>query len=482
MSQKIPTSLIVLKHTITEGRVPTPDMLEVGEVALGLFKGQESIWSKNNSGEIVNLRSPRHDLMWGDFFKKYNTKSEFETDLGEGKILDTSIVFIKSEGLLWTDGNYYNSSYTEKELETIITQFIISIPSEVYSLNSESTSDEILSVFESVDNFKNLLNKSLSGEVAISGLSIPDGGTIPVSVIPKVYSEDKSELKLEWISGGYYNTLIITLDSEIFSVIKSFGNLSNYYEVETKVNQYLTFNKPLVTPVISGTWTFYKHNSDEVVNDIDGTNLTTNPTIETGYSAVFSGTYSWENKDGYKSPTGIVSGSKWSDLPESGVSSQVYTSDKLTQTTNISITLKAPKTGMMVSGNDIVGASGDDQTSTKRTITFNGRSFYGQYEVEEGEEITITEEVIKELSSSLVSGKSKKFTGLTVDKNSYFIYSYPKSFGKISQIIQDGATPILGAFYVVEIDITNSSGAVIPMYAYVSNNPGIFTNATVEFK
>ena len=77
----LPPSLIILKNSIIEGRVPKSNDLEVGEIALGLFGGKESIWSKNSEGNIVDLRSPRHDLFWSDLFIKYDTLAQFEKDL-----------------------------------------------------------------------------------------------------------------------------------------------------------------------------------------------------------------------------------------------------------------------------------------------------------------------------------------------------------------------------------------------------------------
>lgn len=71
ISKTLPSSLIILKHSIVEGRVPTPENLKVGELALGLFKGQESIWSKNSSGDI---------------FRKFDTREEFYEELNSGNI------------------------------------------------------------------------------------------------------------------------------------------------------------------------------------------------------------------------------------------------------------------------------------------------------------------------------------------------------------------------------------------------------------
>lgn len=232
MSQNIPTSLIVLKHTITEGRIPTPDILEVGEVALGLYKGQESIWSKNNAGDIVNFRSPRHDLMWGDLFLKYDTRSEFQTDLSLGRIKETSIVFIKEEKLLWTDGIFYNSSYSEDELEIIVSNFILKLPEEIFNLMPGVSSDEILNIFGSIENFKEIINKASSG--ALSSLTHPDGGSIPVSITTEIKSYNEVVLTIEYFIGGDFIQQIISLIDDVFSVKK---NSLNIYQVNTRIDE-----------------------------------------------------------------------------------------------------------------------------------------------------------------------------------------------------------------------------------------------------
>ena len=205
----IPPSLIILKNSIIEGRIPTSDNLEIGELALGLFNGQESIWSKNSNGDIVNLRSPRHDLMWSDLFLKYDTLDEFKSDLNSGKVKDTSIVFIKNPSpQIWADGTYYTSSYSESDLEKIVSSKIISIPGKVYDLNNSSTSIEILDAFKSIDNFKTLVTNSI-GTGILSAIKLPNGESIPVSVSPKIYSTTEYELKLEWIFEGQYVTELI---------------------------------------------------------------------------------------------------------------------------------------------------------------------------------------------------------------------------------------------------------------------------------
>ena len=472
----MPPSLIILKNSIIEGRIPTNENLEIGELALGLFAGQESIWSKNSNGDIVNLRSPRHDLMWSDLFIKYDDLDEFKLDLEAGKIKSTSIVFIKNPSpQIWSDNVYYASPYSEEELEKIVSSKIISIPGAVYNLSSASTSQEIFDAFNGPDNFKNIVNNSI-GSGILSAIKLSDGGSIPVSVSPKIYSTTEYELKLEWIFEGQYVTEIITLKGEIFTVTKDFLNFSNFLEIENKVGTLLDFNKPLVSPQIIGYWKFYNQLDEEI--SIEGVNQN-NPHLETGYKAKFIGSYKWDARDGYKNPTQVQSGSNWSDLPESGELSNEIESDIVTTDTTISITLSSPKTGLMVSGDSVIPSEGFDYTSDKRTIYFSGKMYYGTINKESSE---LTPYDIMSLDSSDIITKNKTFDNLSLNETEYFVYAYPHSFGELTQIMQDGSIPVLGAFNMREMKIINSAEATVTLYVYTTNNPGSFSGSSVEFK
>lgn len=229
MKEVLPQSLIILKNSIIEGRVPTSDNLEVGELALGLYKGQESIWSKNSSGEVVNLRSPRHDLMWGDLFKKYNTKDEFDFDLGLGIIKDTAVVFIEETKQLWTGGVFYGTEITWEDIEGYILSQVIVFPEDITEIlenynPDENYSDSLNKVFRGKLNFIRLL-RNIKKKPYILSLILP-GGTLPL--ISKS-SEDVSNklyiLTLEYYYNGYYNKAEIKLENDLFSITKNSINL-----------------------------------------------------------------------------------------------------------------------------------------------------------------------------------------------------------------------------------------------------------------
>ena len=247
-------------------------------------------------------------------------------------------------------------------------------------------------------------------------------------------------------------------------------------EIEENVGTLLNFNKPLVSPQIIGSWTFSDQEDNEI--SITGVNQN-NPQLEVGYKAKFRGSYKWESLEGYKNPEMITPDSNWSDLPGDGILSKEFESDFITSDSEISITLSSAKTGLMVSGSDVVPSEGFDFTTDKRTITFAGKKYYGVVQ-KEGEELTASDILI--LESSDIETKNMKFEHLSLTETEYFVYAYPHSFGELSQIMQDEVILVTGAFNMREINIVNSAGANVVLYVYTTNNPGAFTDSSVEFK
>lgn len=243
-----------------------------------------------------------------------------------------------------------------------------------------------------------------------------------------------------------------------------------------RLNSVFDGNLDLPKPVITGTWTFYK-NDDSVVdrNSISPVPSESNPVLEQGYKASFSGTYKWAHEDGKKDPTQIQSGSNWTTLTQSGVNSEVYTSQHLTSNTTIKVGIQASKTGLMVDGSNVVPASGMDTSTAQVQVQFTTRRYFGPTT-----SATVDESMIKGLSNEL-GGKSSTKQGVTTNTSQYYIYAYPKSLGALTTIIQDGATPVLGAFTRSELTITNLAGLSVELYVYKSNNLGAFTNVQLQF-
>lgn len=234
-------------------------------------------------------------------------------------------------------------------------------------------------------------------------------------------------------------------------------------------------NLALPTPSLSGTWSYFNNAGEAVTITPAAGNK-----VEKGYQAQWVGTYSWTHDDAKKDPTQVQSGSNWSDLPASGVESSSYDSGKVSSNTTIKVGIQAAKTGLMVVGSDVKPASGFDTTTASTSVTFLDRLYYGVCTKSATE---IEETDIKALAGTeLISSRAKTITSISCDSSQYYVYAYPSSLGALSTIIQDGATPVLGAFtQVTTISITNDAGKNIDLYVYVSNNPGAFTNAKLAF-
>lgn len=236
-------------------------------------------------------------------------------------------------------------------------------------------------------------------------------------------------------------------------------------------------NMALPNPVITGTWSF--QNNAGAPATISPTPDANNPVIEKGYKASFTGTYSWTHQEGKKDPTKVQSGSSWSDLPSTGVQSQSYTLPYTSSNATVRIGIQAAKTGLMVSGSNVVPATGDDTASASKSVSFRDRAFNG---ILEKASAAIVESDIKGLSNGLVTSRTKSVSGVTTTGTQYYCYAYPKSLGDLTTIIQNGAQPVLEAFTKKTLTITNAAGLSVELNVYTSNNPGAFTNASLDFK
>ena len=480
-------SLIVLKYNSEEpGKVPTAEDLELGEVALGLCKGSEAIWVKNSENEILNLRTPNVDLFWGSFLLYYDTVEEFQGDLEAGLISNTSVVFIEETRQLWTNGVFF--ALSEKEVLDLINSRVYVFPVKTSELTGESTSDEISEVFGGPDAFKTLV-ENLKCTVSIGALRLnSDRAFAPVSI--STCSKEceyvcKYSLILEWIHSGKYYTETITLndDDKIFSVVRT-ESQSTFLEQEDNLGKILNENLELVKPEITCSWEFYNNGYEQI--SVYPSPDHDNPVVEKGYKVVFKGVYHWEHEEGKKDPVMISKDSTWKELTESGVESEKYTSVFLTEDTTFKVQLEAPKTGMMVRGEDVIFSDGkNDITVDTRTVRFGDRIYYGPSP--KGDEKDFVEYDIRSLSETriVLDGELHTITAkkISLDPDKYYVIGIPVSLGELSGIWQDGF-PVMGAFHKLNntIEVMNAAGIGINYNVYVTNNPGCFTDVTVEFK
>ncbi|SNR92721.1 hypothetical protein [Hymenobacter mucosus] len=82
----------------------------------------------------------------------------------------------------------------------------------------------------------------------------------------------------------------------------------------------------------------------------------------------------------------------------------------------------------------------------------------------------------------LQSGRSRTVTGVTAASGQYLYYAYEASAGDLTNIILDGAAPVLGAFQkLADVRGQNVHGVPVTMRVYRSNAPNAFLNNSLAF-
>lgn len=236
-----------------------------------------------------------------------------------------------------------------------------------------------------------------------------------------------------------------------------------------------------ITPVISitPTWSFKNKAGIPMTPAEAGvTNVNSiSVYVETGTKVDLSATWKWQEQEGYRNPT-RTNGLFGTTLPEANTDSIVVTKQNITSNFRSGQVIYCPKSGPVVNGSKLVKPSGEHSISIGFDVEFNNKAYVGQIDTN-----TPDQNKIKALTSrGLVSNKARNESGVTNDNAHYWCYAYPKSLGNLSKIIMNGATPVLAAFTIKEVTITNGSGDLVPYLCYITNNKGAFTNAQLSFQ
>lgn len=238
-------------------------------------------------------------------------------------------------------------------------------------------------------------------------------------------------------------------------------------------------DKVLVTPQIStNTWVVKNHAGTD---PISGTYAGTVITVPTGAKVTYSGMWKWTADVNKKSPES-VSGNWGDTLPASATESAAFTSavistDNAENQTAAHVTLSAKRKGLMLNGQKIIGASGDDTATASAIIQFRDNVYYGNI----GKPLPDAADV-EGLTTVLTNTQERTLT-VTTSTSEYFCYAYPKSYGLLRTIVADGADPILENFTApYTTSVTNKAGLAKDYYVYVSANMGAFNNNSLAFK
>lgn len=225
-------------------------------------------------------------------------------------------------------------------------------------------------------------------------------------------------------------------------------------------------DKPVVPISMTGTWT------------ISGgtTSTSDNLILENGYSVSWSGNFKWNSSTGYKNPE-RTDGDLGSTLPFDGQNSNTINITGITSNRSITQNLYAEKKGLLISGEKVINANGEDKSYKSMTVTFKHNTFKGSVtsRIPTGEQVSA-------LTGGLVTSRAKTVSGVTTTVGQYYVYAYPHELGNLTSIIQNGSIPVLSAFNKTNVTYTNAAGLSITLNVYTSANDGAFTNATLNFQ
>ena len=249
---------------------------------------------------------------------------------------------------------------------------------------------------------------------------------------------------------------VITNATELLNAKDDIANLSGKIEED----------KPVVPISMTGTWTIR-----------GGTTSTTdNLILENGYSVSWSGHFTWNSSTGYKNPE-RTDGDLGSTLPLDGQNSSTISITGITSNRSITQNLYADKKGLLINGEKVVNATGEDKSYKSMTVTFKHMLFRGCTTSP-----TTTGEQVLALNGELVTSRAKTIPGVTATADQYYVYAYPQALGDLTSIIQNGSIPVLSAFNKTNVTYTNSAGLSITLNVYTSANNGAFTNVTLNFQ
>jgi hypothetical protein len=117
-------------------------------------------------------------------------------------------------------------------------------------------------------------------------------------------------------------------------------------------------------------------------------------------------------------------------------------------------------------------------TSSEYTITLRYASYFGY-----NTNTTLSSGQIVALGNeALLTSRTRTVSNVTAGASEYTYVSYPASFGDLTNVILDGASPVLGAFTKLSnVSVTNYYGEVVSNIVYRSNAVGAFTNNELAF-
>ena len=153
---------------------------------------------------------------------------------------------------------------------------------------------------------------------------------------------------------------VITNATELSNAKDDVANLSNDVTdfdnrltaiEESETIKKVEEDKPVVPVSMIGTWT----------TSGGATSTSDNLILENGYSVSWSGNFKWNSSTGYKNPE-RTDGDLGSTLPFDGQNSNTTNITGITSNRSITQNLYADKKGLLISGEKVINATGEDKS------------------------------------------------------------------------------------------------------------------------
>ncbi len=299
-----------------------------------------------------------------------------------------------------------------------------------------------------------------------------------------------------WVNGGIkvdavptsLNSVIRLDDLNIVQsgLTESINDLSGTTtDIITNLNNYIQYNgltaTTLVSPTINVIWSSFKNDGVTVYN-LSNPN-TKNLIVDKGAKVSQNSSFSYPFPSSGQSVPTAVSGSYGTVIPAPTVNSEILNTSGITTNQSYNVILIKPKTGLIIQGNQVIPATGNDTINDSISVSFNGKGylFYSTNGALLASDInTLIATTASTLNGGFQTTVGRTYSSVTAGVALYTYIIYDASFNDISNIIMNGATPVLGAFIKQSnLTIINEAGLSIAYKIYRSNITQAFTNATL---
>jgi len=240
----------------------------------------------------------------------------------------------------------------------------------------------------------------------------------------------------------------------------------------------LDLGTTLPTPIISSTWE-WRENDDTTPLGSSNSQMITVP--HGAFVDLISSQFQYTLSNTDTEPTTISGDYGTTNLGPGVLTPVTPISDSgITTNTSFSVTFTKPSTGLEVVGTHIEFATGNNTTNDLSRVTFMNNWYEGSVTSQSPTDIEINALIESGMLSDTQGSFSK--TNVTVDGSHYHLVAYPIGLTVLTNIIMDGAAPILGAYtQLSNMFLINNAGLSVECFVYVSNALGPFTNNDLTF-